>query len=165
MIPTLLTSRLPDFSRTPPRCSASKRTLSSQVSGSESDVRSQRPAARGPRALTDCDRQRSCPPTHRHGAAVARAPAPPDLTRALQIYSLDHVMDLLRKSQRVLVLTGAGISVSAGIPDFRGANGICKPCTARARTHPHARLTAAPRRREPEGELPALLCKTAPRDP
>lgn len=33
-------------------------------------------------------------------------------------------MDLLKKSKRIMVLTGAGVSVSCGIPDFRSKDGI-----------------------------------------
>ena len=35
------------------------------------------------------------------------------------ISSIDDVVELFRKSKRILVITGAGISVSCGIPDFR----------------------------------------------
>ncbi|KAI8805484.1 DHS-like NAD/FAD-binding domain-containing protein [Cladochytrium replicatum] len=34
------------------------------------------------------------------------------------------VLQLLQKSKNILVLTGAGVSVSCGIPDFRSQNGI-----------------------------------------
>ena len=37
---------------------------------------------------------------------------------------LDDVVSLIRRSRRVMVLTGAGISVACGIPDFRSENGI-----------------------------------------
>lgn len=40
------------------------------------------------------------------------------------VSELSHVLELLRRSRRILVLTGAGISVSCGIPDFRSANGV-----------------------------------------
>ncbi|KLO19092.1 SIR2-domain-containing protein [Schizopora paradoxa] len=43
----------------------------------------------------------------------------------LQQYStLDDALFLLRRAQRIIVLTGAGISVSCGIPDFRSRNGL-----------------------------------------
>ncbi|KAF9112354.1 NAD-dependent histone deacetylase sir2 [Mortierella sp. AM989] len=44
--------------------------------------------------------------------------------RLQQIYSLDHVVSLLKNSKRIMVLTGAGVSVSCGIPDFRSEDGI-----------------------------------------
>lgn len=40
------------------------------------------------------------------------------------VHSIDHVVDLLRVSKNVIVLTGAGVSVSCGIPDFRSSDGI-----------------------------------------
>ncbi|KAI9011410.1 DHS-like NAD/FAD-binding domain-containing protein [Gaertneriomyces semiglobifer] len=40
------------------------------------------------------------------------------------INSLDQVVDLIRNSNNIVVLTGAGVSVSCGIPDFRSQNGV-----------------------------------------
>ncbi|KAL9984453.1 hypothetical protein ACROYT_G006746 [Oculina patagonica] len=40
------------------------------------------------------------------------------------INSLDDVVELLRGSKNIIVLTGAGVSVSCGIPDFRSRDGI-----------------------------------------
>lgn len=39
-------------------------------------------------------------------------------------HSLDHVVDLLKRAKRIIVVSGAGISVSAGIPDFRSKDGL-----------------------------------------
>ncbi|XP_077504571.1 sirtuin 1 isoform X1 [Amblyomma americanum] len=49
---------------------------------------------------------------------------PPRRTKLAHVNTLDDVVSLLRTCQRVLVLTGAGVSVSCGIPDFRSRNGI-----------------------------------------
>ncbi|CAG8550517.1 7850_t:CDS:2 [Gigaspora margarita] len=40
------------------------------------------------------------------------------------INTLEQVVELLRDSKNIMVLTGAGVSVSCGIPDFRSENGI-----------------------------------------
>ncbi|VDD78906.1 unnamed protein product [Mesocestoides corti] len=44
--------------------------------------------------------------------------------RLKQFATLDSVVKLLRDGSRILVLTGAGISVSCGIPDFRSRDGV-----------------------------------------
>lgn len=48
----------------------------------------------------------------------------PDLDSALQ-FGLEHARDLLR-GKKTLVLTGAGISTSSGIPDYRGEGRVQK---------------------------------------
>lgn len=40
------------------------------------------------------------------------------------INTIDDAVELLSKARKVLVLTGAGISVSCGIPDFRSGRGL-----------------------------------------
>ncbi|CAF3518670.1 unnamed protein product [Adineta steineri] len=45
--------------------------------------------------------------------------------KALEQYqTLDDAVELIRTRKNILILTGAGISVSCGIPDFRSRNGI-----------------------------------------
>lgn len=38
--------------------------------------------------------------------------------------SVDDAVELLRNAKRIIVLSGAGISTSCGIPDFRSATGL-----------------------------------------
>lgn len=45
-------------------------------------------------------------------------------TRLLNVTTIDHVVDLIQKCNNIVILTGAGCSVSCGIPDFRSRNGI-----------------------------------------
>ncbi|KAI0029549.1 DHS-like NAD/FAD-binding domain-containing protein, partial [Vararia minispora EC-137] len=44
--------------------------------------------------------------------------------RLTQYNTIDDAVRLIKSSKRILVLTGAGISVSCGIPDFRSRNGL-----------------------------------------
>lgn len=41
-----------------------------------------------------------------------------------QYSTIDDAIELLRTSRNIIVLSGAGISTSCGIPDFRSANGL-----------------------------------------
>ncbi|XP_013066910.2 NAD-dependent protein deacetylase sirtuin-1-like isoform X2 [Biomphalaria glabrata] len=49
---------------------------------------------------------------------------PPKRKKLTDINTLDDVLRLLRNSKKIMVLTGAGVSVSCGIPDFRSRDGI-----------------------------------------
>lgn len=49
---------------------------------------------------------------------------PPRRTKLSHVNTMDDVVQLLRTCRRILVLTGAGVSVSCGIPDFRSRDGI-----------------------------------------
>lgn len=43
-----------------------------------------------------------------------------------ELDKIQKVVELLKQSRRCVVLTGAGVSVESGIPDFRGPEGIWK---------------------------------------
>ncbi|CAL8257135.1 unnamed protein product [Lota lota] len=49
---------------------------------------------------------------------------PPKRKKRKDINTLEDVARLLHESKKILVLTGAGVSVSCGIPDFRSRDGI-----------------------------------------
>ncbi|XP_053211746.1 NAD-dependent protein deacetylase sirtuin-1-like [Panonychus citri] len=49
---------------------------------------------------------------------------PPPRKKLPHVNTLDDVVDLIRNCSNIIVLTGAGVSVSCGIPDFRSANGV-----------------------------------------
>ncbi|KAJ0407758.1 hypothetical protein P43SY_009095 [Pythium insidiosum] len=51
-------------------------------------------------------------------------PSTPSRKKLPHVNTLQDVVELLRKAERIVVLAGAGISVSCGIPDFRSENGI-----------------------------------------
>ncbi|ORZ13889.1 DHS-like NAD/FAD-binding domain-containing protein [Lobosporangium transversale] len=44
--------------------------------------------------------------------------------RLQHVHTLEHVIELLKNSQKIMILTGAGVSVSCGIPDFRSPDGV-----------------------------------------
>ena len=41
----------------------------------------------------------------------------------ISIVKLDQLVQMIRESHHTVVITGAGISTDAGIPDFRGPHG------------------------------------------
>ncbi|KAJ8976872.1 hypothetical protein NQ317_001196 [Molorchus minor] len=49
---------------------------------------------------------------------------PPRRNKLRHVNTLDDVVRLLKGAQNIIVLTGAGVSVSCGIPDFRSRDGI-----------------------------------------
>lgn len=49
---------------------------------------------------------------------------PPKRRELSQYKTIEDAVELIRKSKKILVLSGAGISTSAGLPDFRSRNGI-----------------------------------------
>lgn len=60
--------------------------------------------------------------------------------------------EILTTSRKIVVVAGAGISVAAGIPDFRGAKGMFSQMKARGRCRLHytlpIRLCADHRKRD-----------------
>ena len=45
-------------------------------------------------------------------------------TKLAQYNTIDDAVSLLRNAKNIIVLTGAGISTSCGIPDFRSSDGL-----------------------------------------
>ena len=87
--------------------------------------------------------QNTCP------QGVCGLPENRDTTRTLTI-KLKRLTELIRESHHTVVLTGAGISTSAGIPDFRGPHGI---------------WTAEKKKQPPEKKCKVLLNTTTPPTP
>ena len=49
-----------------------------------------------------------------------------DIAVGASRHSIDRARGLLRDAERVIVLTGAGVSAESGVPTFRGAGGLWK---------------------------------------
>merc|ERR1719414_809724 len=47
-----------------------------------------------------------------------------DRKKLTNVNTLQDVVELIRKSNKIIILTGAGVSVSCGIPDFRSRDGV-----------------------------------------
>jgi len=55
----------------------------------------------------------------------SRGEEPPSRKKVIEPpNSIDDVVDLIARSKNVLVLTGAGVSTSCGLPDFRSKDGV-----------------------------------------
>ena len=59
----------------------------------------------------------------RHGQGVCGLPELTESKRSLE-NKISKMISLIKNSKHVVILTGAGVSTEAGIPDFRGPNGI-----------------------------------------
>jgi NAD-dependent deacetylase len=61
---------------------------------------------------------------------------------------VDALVDLIEASSRLVVMTGAGVSTAAGIPDFRGPNGVWTKDPASERLFDYATYLDEPDVRE-----------------
>ncbi|KAI0311361.1 DHS-like NAD/FAD-binding domain-containing protein [Amylostereum chailletii] len=68
--------------------------------------------------------QKKKPPTLRYFLQVVLSRELQARDRLLHWNTINDAVFLIRTSKRILVLTGAGISVSCGIPDFRSHDGL-----------------------------------------
>lgn len=51
-------------------------------------------------------------------------PSEPSRDKLAHVNTIEDVVELLRTAKNIVVVTGAGISVPCGIPDFRSENGL-----------------------------------------
>lgn len=49
---------------------------------------------------------------------------PPKRQKLSHVNTMADVVELIKNCKNIIVLTGAGVSVSCGIPDFRSRDGI-----------------------------------------
>ncbi|KAF2859844.1 DHS-like NAD/FAD-binding domain-containing protein [Piedraia hortae CBS 480.64] len=110
---------------TPPSSQSTSNNCSPTPDGSPSNA--QRPEKRREMSSPPAD----APPKKRRTVSRDRPPRTTeylDLRRKeiepCQQEQLDRLMEVLNKRQKIVVIAGAGISVSAGIPDFRSSTGL-----------------------------------------
>lgn len=77
---------------------------------------------------------------------------------------LQQATEWVRAAQRIVVLSGAGLSTDSGIPDFRGPNGLWKkdPAAEKASTLQHYLADPALRQRAWQNRLNAPAFTAAP---
>ncbi|KAL7669302.1 hypothetical protein ACOME3_009964 [Neoechinorhynchus agilis] len=73
---------------------------------------------------------------HRLPKGIYRSMVPEDSDRRFKLANYNTIEDavkLIVKCQKIVVITGAGISVSCGIPDFRSSDGFYSKLTGRVK--------------------------------
>ncbi|UNI14761.1 hypothetical protein JDV02_001359 [Purpureocillium takamizusanense] len=93
---------------------------SSAPSGTQSPVKLGEPMDDSPRPVK---RRRVTPPKERTTMYLDLMKPNEDFTHE-DNFQLQRLLAALRKKKKVVVIAGAGISVSAGIPDFRSSTGL-----------------------------------------
>lgn len=110
--------------------------LSTTASGTQSPMKPAATSAARPRPRPDQASNEGAPPPKRRKVASSpkeRRTDYLDLTKPDHEWSADDDVHLkrlittLRKKKKIVVIAGAGISVSAGIPDFRSSTGLFAP--------------------------------------
>ncbi|KAK2612420.1 hypothetical protein QQS21_001524 [Conoideocrella luteorostrata] len=93
---------------------------STTASGTQSPIKLGEPADDSPRPAK---KRRITPPRERTTTYLDLMKPHDDFTPE-DNFHMERLLAALRKKKKVVVVAGAGISVSAGIPDFRSANGL-----------------------------------------
>ncbi|KIW38093.1 uncharacterized protein PV06_10060 [Exophiala oligosperma] len=94
-----------------------------QDSDADSSVSASRPSPNKLMRLLELSAERaSSLPPRRLSSPVKNIPQ--IRPRLNEYYTFDHAVQLFRRSRNIIVLSGAGISTSLGVPDFRSTNGV-----------------------------------------
>ncbi|KAJ6790188.1 hypothetical protein PWT90_07894 [Aphanocladium album] len=137
--PLSVLSKTPSLPNSPIVAIDAARRYPSPVSLSADTSGTQTPVKRGDRSSSQSDDgSASDRPAKRRKTATPREPREPKerTTKYLNLaksqddftpedtFQMDRLLSALRKKKKIVVVAGAGISVSAGIPDFRSSNGL-----------------------------------------